>query len=99
VFGLELDGLDCLRGRAVDVHQQLVCVSPEPPYLDPVKSEASERIGPLLRGRSMCLPRTWRRPGARRRDLRPHGPAEPEDAHGPAGAHHLGRRAGDRSQW
>jgi hypothetical protein len=54
VFGLELDGLDCLRGRAVDVHQQLVCVSPEPPYLDPVKSEASERIGPLLRGRSMC---------------------------------------------
>ncbi|MGH3785857.1 MAG: tyrosine-type recombinase/integrase [Pseudonocardiaceae bacterium] len=49
VFGLEVDGLDFLRGKAVDVHQQLVCLSPHPPYLDEVKSEASQRIIPLAK--------------------------------------------------
>jgi integrase len=49
VFGLEVDGLDFLRGKAVDVRQQLVCLSPHPPYLDEVKSEASERIIPLAK--------------------------------------------------
>lgn len=47
VFGLEVDRLDFLRSRAVDAHQQLVCLSPEPSYLDEVKSEASERTIPL----------------------------------------------------
>jgi len=45
VFGLELNGLD-MRGRAVDVHQQLVCLSPQV-YVGPVKTAESERIVPL----------------------------------------------------
>ncbi|MGH4014351.1 MAG: site-specific integrase [Pseudonocardiaceae bacterium] len=38
VFGLEVDGLDFLRGRSVDVHQQLVTLSGQPPYIGPVKT-------------------------------------------------------------
>jgi integrase len=47
VFGLEIEGLGFLRSRAAEVRQQLVCLSPHPPYLDKVKSEASERTIPL----------------------------------------------------
>ncbi|MBV9057673.1 MAG: site-specific integrase [Pseudonocardiales bacterium] len=47
VFGLEVEHLDFLRGKVVDVRQQLVCLSPHPPYLDEVKSEAGERTIPL----------------------------------------------------
>jgi len=70
-------------------------VSPEPPYLGPVKSEASERTVPLAQVTLDALAALGGVPGALHRDLRPHGPVEPEDAHGPAGVHHLGRRAGD----
>lgn len=35
--------------RAVSVREQLVCLSPNPPYLDEVKSEASERVIPLAK--------------------------------------------------
>ncbi|MGH3934864.1 MAG: tyrosine-type recombinase/integrase [Pseudonocardiaceae bacterium] len=49
VFGLEVGGLDFLRGKAVDVHQQLICLSPNPPYVDEVKSEASQRTIPLAK--------------------------------------------------
>jgi integrase len=47
VFGLEVDAVSFLGSRAVSVRQQLVCLSPNPPYLDEVKSEASERVIPL----------------------------------------------------
>jgi integrase len=47
VFGLEVDGVTFLGSRVVSVHQQLVCLSPHPPYLDEVKSEASQRVIPL----------------------------------------------------
>lgn len=47
VFGLELDGLDFLRGRAVDVHQQLITLPKQAPYLGPVKTTESERVVPL----------------------------------------------------
>jgi integrase len=49
VFGLEVDAVAFLGSREVSVHQQLVCLSPHPPYLDEVKSEASERVIPLAR--------------------------------------------------
>lgn len=47
LFGLEVGRVDFLRGRAVDVAQQLVCLSPDPPYLGPVKTAESERVVPL----------------------------------------------------
>ena len=46
VFGLELPRLDFLR-REVEVRQQLVTLSPEPPYLGPVKTAESVRVIPL----------------------------------------------------
>lgn len=49
VFGLEVDAVTFLGSRAVSVRQQLVCLSPHPPYLDEVKSEASERVIPLAK--------------------------------------------------
>lgn len=49
VFGLELDGLDFLRGRCVDVHQQLVTLPKQPPYLGPVKTAESQRVVPLAK--------------------------------------------------
>lgn len=47
VFGLEVGAVTFLGTREVSVHQQLVCLSPHPPYLDEVKSEASRRVIPL----------------------------------------------------
>ncbi len=47
VFGLEVDGLDFLRGRAVDVHQQLVTLPGQPLYLGPSKSDESHHVVPL----------------------------------------------------
>ncbi|MGH3846234.1 MAG: tyrosine-type recombinase/integrase [Pseudonocardiaceae bacterium] len=47
VFGLEVDGLDFLRGRAVDVHQQLVTLAGSAPYLWQPKSAESARVVPL----------------------------------------------------
>jgi integrase len=49
VFGLEVDALTFLGAPAVSVCQQLVCLSPHPPYLDEVKSEASQRVIPLAK--------------------------------------------------
>lgn len=49
VFGLEVDAVTFLGSRAVSVRQQLICLSPNPPYLDEVKSEAGERIIPLAK--------------------------------------------------
>ncbi|MGB6164032.1 MAG: tyrosine-type recombinase/integrase [Pseudonocardiaceae bacterium] len=47
LFGLEVDAVTFLGSRAVSVHQQLVCLSPHPPYLGPVKTAESERVVPL----------------------------------------------------
>jgi integrase len=47
VFGLELDGLDFLRRRQVDVSQQLVTLAGQPLYLDSPKSAESQRVVPL----------------------------------------------------
>lgn len=47
VFGLEVDGLDFLRTRSVDVHQQLVTLANQAPYLDEPKTVESERVVPL----------------------------------------------------
>jgi integrase len=47
VFGLELDGLDFLRARAVDVHQQLITLPKQAPYLGRVKTAESQRVVPL----------------------------------------------------
>ena len=47
VFGLELDGLDFLRTRAVDVHQQLITLPKQAPYLGRVKTAESARVVPL----------------------------------------------------
>jgi integrase len=47
VFGLELDGLDFLRTRAVDVHQQLITLPNQAPYLGRVKTAESARVVPL----------------------------------------------------
>ncbi|MGH3997533.1 MAG: site-specific integrase [Pseudonocardiaceae bacterium] len=47
LFGLEVGRVDFLRGRAVDVAQQLVCLAPDLPYLGPVKTAESERVVPL----------------------------------------------------
>jgi integrase len=47
VFGLEVEGLDFLRTRSVDVHQQLITLSKQPPYLSPPKTAESERVVPL----------------------------------------------------
>jgi integrase len=49
VFGLEVDGVDFLRGRALAVRQQLVSLSPEPLHLAPPKTAESKRIIPLAR--------------------------------------------------
>ncbi len=49
VFGLEVDAVTFLGSRAVSVRQQLICLSPHPPYLDEVKSEAGERVIPLAK--------------------------------------------------
>jgi integrase len=46
VFGLEVNGLDFLRTRAVDVHQQLVTL-PKQVYLGRVKTAESQRVVPL----------------------------------------------------
>ena len=47
VFGLEVDALDFLRGRAVAVRQQLVSLSPNPLHVAAPKSEESRRTIPL----------------------------------------------------
>jgi site-specific recombinase XerD len=47
VFGLEVDGLDFLRTRSVDVHQQLITLANQAPYLDEPKSVESCRVVPL----------------------------------------------------
>lgn len=47
VFGLEVGGLDFLRGKATDVHQQLVTLAGMAPYLDSPKSAESYRVVPL----------------------------------------------------
>jgi integrase len=47
LFGLEVDAVTFLGSRAVSVHQQLVCLSPHPPYLGPVKTAESARVVPL----------------------------------------------------
>ncbi|MBV8542940.1 MAG: site-specific integrase [Pseudonocardiales bacterium] len=47
LFGLEVGQVDFLRGRAVDVARQLVTLSPNPPYLGPVKTAESARVVPL----------------------------------------------------
>lgn len=47
IFGLEVDGLDFLRVRAVDVHQQLITLANVAPYLGPVKTAESARVVPL----------------------------------------------------
>jgi integrase len=47
LFGLEVDAVAFLGSRAVSVHQQLVCLSPHPPYLGPVKTAESVRMVPL----------------------------------------------------
>jgi site-specific recombinase XerC len=47
VFGLEVDGLDFLRTRSVDVHQQLITLANQAPYLDEPKSVESYRVVPL----------------------------------------------------
>jgi integrase len=49
VFGLEVDAVTFLGSREVTVHQQLICLSPHPPYIDEVKSEAGQRIIPLAK--------------------------------------------------
>lgn len=49
VFGLEVDGVDFLRRRAVDVRQQLVSLSPEPLHLAAPKTAESARVVPLAR--------------------------------------------------
>jgi integrase len=49
VFGLEVDAVTFLGSRVVSVRQQLVCLSPNPPYLDEVKSDASQRVIPLAK--------------------------------------------------
>jgi integrase len=49
VFGLEVDAVTFLGAREVSVHQQLICLSPNPPYVDEVKSEAGQRVIPLAR--------------------------------------------------
>lgn len=46
LFGLELDRVDFLR-RSVGVVRQLVTLTPNPPYLGPVKTSESERVVPL----------------------------------------------------
>lgn len=47
VFGMEVDGLDFLRTRSVDVHQQLITLANQAPYLDEPKSVESYRVVPL----------------------------------------------------
>jgi integrase len=47
VFGLEVDGLDFQRTRSVDVHQQLITLANQAPYLDEPKTAESERVVPL----------------------------------------------------
>ncbi len=49
VFGLEVDAVTFLGSREVAVHQQLICLSPNPPYIDEVKSEAGQRVIPLAK--------------------------------------------------
>ncbi|GAA1399445.1 tyrosine-type recombinase/integrase [Pseudonocardia kongjuensis] len=47
VFGLEVDGLDFLAGRELEVRQQLRWVSPDPVHLAPPKTVEAERTIPL----------------------------------------------------
>jgi integrase len=47
LFGLEVVGVDFLRGRHVEVDQQLVSPSTGAPYLGPPKTPESERTVPL----------------------------------------------------
>jgi integrase len=47
LFGLEVGHLDFLRGRSVEVSQQLVTLSPGPAYLGPPKTAESARVVPL----------------------------------------------------
>ena len=49
VSGLEVDAVTFLGSREVTVHQQLICLSPNPPYIDEVKSEAGQRVIPLAK--------------------------------------------------
>lgn len=47
LFGLELGRVEFLGRRTVDVAQQLVTLTPDPPYLGKVKTPESERVVPL----------------------------------------------------
>ena len=47
LFGLELSRVEFLGRRAVDVAQQLVTLTPDPPYLGRPKTAESERVVPL----------------------------------------------------
>ncbi|HEV7450109.1 MAG TPA: hypothetical protein VGO16_01700 [Pseudonocardiaceae bacterium] len=47
VFGLEVEELDFLRTRSVDVRQQLITLPKQQPYLGPPKTAESHRVVPL----------------------------------------------------
>src|SRR4051794_27218016 len=47
LMGLEVDQIDFLRGRSVEVRQQLLSLSGQKPYLGPTKTESSRRVIPL----------------------------------------------------
>lgn len=49
VFGLEVEAVDFLRGRAVEVRRQLISLSPNPLYLALPKTAESARTVPLAR--------------------------------------------------